>query len=120
MRTTLAPFAAIAIAATVFLSGCSLLGLESVEDMQLAAGECIDDSVVGQEGEQEVGALPVVDCAEPHTGEVYHVEDIPDGEFNLVTVNNTADDACYNAFEPFVGIAYEESKYYISSIVPSY
>lgn len=120
MRTTLAPFAAIAIAATAFLSGCSLLGLESIEDMQLAAGECIDDSIVGEEGEQEVGALPVVDCAEPHTAEVYYVEDLPDGDFNPVTVGNTADEACYDEFEPFMGIAYESSDYYISSIVPSY
>lgn len=119
MRTTLAPFATVAIVAAALLSGCSLLG-DSVEDMQLAAGECINDSIVGEEGEQEVGALPVVDCAEPHTAEVYHVEDLPDGEFNTVTVGDTADDVCYNNFEPFVGIAYEDSTIYISSIVPSY
>lgn len=120
MRTTLAPFAVIAAAATVVLSGCSLLGLESVEDMQLTLGQCIDDSVVGQEGEQEVGVLPEVDCTEPHTGEVYYVEDLTDEVFNPVTVGNAADEACYDAFEPFVGIAPEESRYYISSIVPSY
>lgn len=120
MRTKFVPAAVAAIATAAILSGCSLLGLESIEDLQLAEGECINDSIVADEGEQEVGALPVVDCSEGHTGEVYHVEDLSDGEFDYAAVGDAADEACYNEFEPFMGIAYEDSEYYISSIVPSY
>ena len=119
MRTTLAPFAAIAIAATTVLSGCSLLGLESVEDMQVAVGECIDDSVVSEEEAADVGVLPTVDCAEPHDAEVYYVEDLTDEEFpNDLTVR--AEDICYEQYEPFIGGPYEESNYWISSITPSW
>lgn len=118
MRTTLAPFAAIAIAATAILSGCSLLGLESVEDMQVAVGECISDSAVSQEDETEVGVLPTVDCAEPHDGEVYYVEDQTDEAFPG-DLTSRANDICYEKYEAFMGVAYEESNYWISTIVPS-
>ena len=119
MRTTLAPFAIIAVATTAILSGCSLLGLDSVEDMHLAVGECIDDSAVSAEGESEVGVLPTVDCAEPHDAEVYYVEDLA-GEELPADLTTQVEDICYDQYEPFIGGPYEESDYWISSISPTF
>lgn len=119
MRTTLAPIAIMSIAAAGILSGCSLLGLHSVEDMQVAVGECISDSAVSQEEETEVGVLPVVDCDEPHDGEVYYVEDQTDASFPNDLVER-ANNICYDHYASFMGVDYEESTYWISTIVPSY
>lgn len=119
MRKTLAPITIAAFVGAIALSGCSMLFGDSVEDMQMTLGECISDPSIAAEGESEVGALPVVDCAEPHYGEVYFVEDQDDEQYPAATIRNTADDLCYDAFEPFMGIAYEQSAYYITSITPS-
>ncbi len=121
MRKTLAPVAIAALVGATALSGCSLLGLggDSVEDMQMTVGECISDPDIAAEGETEVGALPVVDCAEPHYGEVYFVEELTDDEYPAVSIRNTADDLCLEAYEPFIGTTYDQSAYYITSITPS-
>lgn len=118
MRFSLAPVAAIAIAATAGLAGCSLLGLDSVEDIQLAVGECLDDSSITAEEAAE-GVMPVVDCAEPHESEVYFVEDQTDDEFPD-DLQARAEDLCYDNYEAFTGAPFEESEYGISYYTPNW
>ena len=116
MRISVAP---IAVAVTALaLSGCSLLGGATVEELQLTQGECVNEASVTEEGEQEIGALPVVDCSEPHFGEVYHTVELADEEYPADVVSQ-AEEACYDAFADYVGIAYEESIYYFTATYPT-
>jgi hypothetical protein len=115
MRRALAP--AFAVLATVsVLSGCSLLGGGSVQ--QFSVGQCVNDPVVAEDGQQEVGTLPVVDCSEPHTGEVFYVEELS-GDSVPADVASQADEVCAANFEAFVGLPYEESSLYLTSLYPT-
>ncbi|MFP5358961.1 MAG: septum formation family protein [Actinomycetes bacterium] len=98
------------------LGGCALLGAASVEEMQLAVGECILNSAVSVEGETEVTSLPRVDCSEPHDGEVYYVEELTELTADTMT---EGDETCFAQFEAYVGVPWEESAYYFSSMTPS-
>lgn len=117
MRVSLAPVAVITIAATAGLAGCSLLGLNSVEDIQLAVGECLDDSSITAQQAAD-GVMPVVDCAEPHESEVYFVKDLTDDELPD-DVQERAEVLCYDNYEAFIGAPFEDSEYGISYYVPS-
>lgn len=86
-----------------------------VDVFTLAVGDCLND----QSGE-EVYDVPVVPCAEPHDYEVYHDFAMPDGEYPGQDATYTAaDEGCYAAFAPFVGLAYEESILDFSYYVPT-
>ncbi|WP_062389535.1 septum formation family protein [Demequina iriomotensis] len=101
------------------LGGCALLGVAQVASLRLEVGECVDNPVLfEEEAEQDVETLPRVDCADPHDGEVYHVEDV-ESDSLPADVAETAEQACYEAYEGFVGIAYEDSVYYFSALYPT-
>ena len=94
----------------LFASGCSQNNVFS-----LKVGQCFDDSVIGV----EVSNVGLVDCNEPHLNEIYTVAELPDGDFPLVFIAEDSAELCYNAFEPFVGEAYEYSIYEIGFLHPS-
>jgi len=51
-----------------------------------------------------------IDCAEDHAAEVYLVEELGDGGWpGYDSVDGSADEACYDAFEPYVGTSWEWS-----------
>lgn len=117
MRLNRMSFALIAVALPA-LAGCSLLGGPTIEALQVEVGECIADPAVSEQGSQEVGELPVVNCDEPHYGEVYYAEDLstdtmPDD------VSDQAEDICYARFESFVGVPWEDSEYYFTAMTPT-
>lgn len=79
----------------------------TADPFSLRVGDCIIDDF----GAGEVMQVPLVDCAEPHTAEVYHSEELPDGEYpGLETVKATAVEACLESFERFAGISYDDSQ----------
>lgn len=81
----------------------------------LEVGTCFDDVVAG-----EVGDVPIVDCAEAHDNEVYHLFDLPDGDFpGSSAVGSAADQGCFDAFPTFVGIDYQSSVLVYSGLVPT-
>jgi hypothetical protein len=64
----------------------------------------------------------VVDCEEPHVYEVYDVGDVEstdDAYPGDAAMGETASAQCQDAFEAYVGIAYEDSQWYVTSIPPS-
>ena len=76
---------------------------------------------------QEVEDLPLIDCAEPHSHELYAMvryeqaedeesSDLYPGEAELETFS---EGACLTEFEPFVGISFFDSELYFSWIIPS-
>ena len=136
-RTLARPAAIIAAAlVAVSLSGCSIIGdvlagpapqperdettqeiTESSEAdvFALRVGDCLDMV----EGEQ-VETVPVVPCGDPHSDEVYHDFEMADGEFpGDEAVNTAAEEGCLAAFEPFIGLPYEESTLYVAWYSPT-
>lgn len=66
----------------------------------------------------EITEAPLVDCEEEHDMEAYAAMDFEDGDYPGDVIDVQADEFCYNEFEPFVGIAYEESEIYYSYFAP--
>ncbi|WP_156159126.1 septum formation family protein [Demequina gelatinilytica] len=117
-RRAMAVVGGTAVAAS--LGGCALLGAEAVEELELAVGECVDESSLSgsDEEEQQVGSLPRVDCAGEHDAEVYYVEDLTDSSLPD-DVADRADQICYEQYAGYVGVAFEDSRYYYVSLYPS-
>jgi len=90
---------------------------EQVHSLDLNVGDCLTDET--SEGSiEEVG---VIDCAQPHTGEIYHGFDIaegPDGQMPD-TIDTDAETGCVEAFAGFVGVPWEQSALSISWMQPS-
>ena len=115
MNRVIAP-SVVALTTVALLSGCSLLGGSSVQ--QFTVGQCVNDPVLAEDGQIEVGTMPIVDCAEPHTGEVFYVEDLPDGDYpsDASTLGETL---CPDNFDAYVGTPYLESSLYVTQLYPT-
>ncbi|WP_061961419.1 septum formation family protein [Demequina flava] len=111
------PVVLVAALAAVALSGCSLFAADE-PDFDMAAGECVVDESITSDTQTEIGELPVVDCSEPHHGEVYYAEVI-DATIYPDNIATTVEEACLENFADYVGVEYAESRYYISLIYPS-
>ncbi len=82
---------------------------------RIRLGDCLADAPQG-----EFESIEAVPCGQPHGGEVYHAFNLVDDEYpGLASIRTSAELGCYDAFEPFVGIAFEESQYGISMINPT-
>ena len=82
-------------------------------------GDCFDDGDLDADEVFEVAAVP---CSEPHDNEVYAVFDIAaegDSFPGADSLMARADEACYQLFEDFVGIAYEDSALAFFPITPT-
>ena len=135
-RSPLARTAAIvAVAALGFgLSGCSLIGqltgdgtvrdddgqvVESNDEADvftIQVGDCLNDS----DAAEEVTAVPLVRCAEPHDSEVYASIIMTGDEFpGLAAVQAEAETGCIEEFESFVGTPHLDSIYDFSYYFPT-
>ncbi len=82
----------------------------------LEVGQCFDDP----DSFDEVANVDIVDCAEPHDNEVYHVFDLADGDYpGLAAVEADAGDGCLAQFEPFVGRDYASSQLDVRYLYPT-
>ena len=84
---------------------------------RIRVGDCLDSSL-GTEVESVEG-LP---CDQPHSYEVYHAFNLSEGDGTFPgddAVGTAADEGCYQAFEPFVGLSYQESTYDFLTLVPT-
>jgi hypothetical protein len=90
---------------------------EEVSAFDLATADCFDAS-----GDQ-VDTVTVVDCESTHTYEVFAVFDHEAGTDAPYPSDDAlldyADTACQPYFEEYVGIAYDDSDYWITSVTPS-
>jgi hypothetical protein len=87
-------------------------GDESV--MDIALGDCLSDET----GTGEVTDVPLVPCTEPHSSEVFHTYDVPDGDFPG-DFTQVADEQCLPAFEEFVGLPYDQSVLEATTLEPT-
>ena len=116
--------AVLAAGAVVSLSACglvnSILGTGNV--MDIGVGDCFDESAMQTAlGGEEVSNIPLIDCAEPHDAEVFHVEDLADGEFpGEASVQSSMEEICTgSAFAEFIGVDYMESSIYVGGLQPT-
>ncbi|MCS5734031.1 septum formation family protein [Herbiconiux daphne] len=81
----------------------------------ISVGQCFDDAPG-----TEVTEVPVVDCGDPHDFEVYADFDLSGDDFpGESDVADSAESGCLDEFEPFVGIAYDDSQYAYSYFAPT-
>lgn len=87
----------------------------------LEPGTCFDDVDAFYDDESEgVSDVPTVDCAEPHDNEVFATYDLPDGDFpGQEAIATTAEEECIERFEDYVGIAYADSRFVSTHLIPT-
>ena len=96
----------------VLLAACSG---ESV--LSLEVGQCAQ--LPDQSG-GSVSSLETVECDQAHDAEVYHLFDLPDGEFpGAAGVQEQASTGCLEAFEGYTGTPFEESPLQFSALTPT-
>lgn len=82
---------------------------------ELNVGECY-----GQPPTSDlVESVEPISCDEPHGIEIYHVFDIDLPAFDADAVSLASQDGCYDVFEGYMGISYEESWYGFDGLLPS-
>jgi hypothetical protein len=106
--------------------GGEITASAEADAFEILKGDCIDllaldgygDSAEGDEFEVE--SVPVVPCAEPHTGEVYAELTMEGNEFpGAEAMAKKFDEWCYAEFEKFVGLSYDESVYGYTGFYPT-
>jgi hypothetical protein len=135
-RRRLPPLAATAslLVALVALTGCSVLDAvtpkeQAVRDddtsevteagqadvFTVAVGDCFNDG-----NAEEISAVPVVPCDQPHDFEAYSAFDIAGDAFpGDDAVRQQAEEGCSPAFAAFNGLGYDESALYLGYLLPT-
>lgn len=91
---------------------------DEVDPNALKAGDCFDDP--DDENATEVTSLTAVPCDEPHDNEVFHVFDLPDGEFpGSDEVKEQGLQGCEPELEDYVGATGEEAGLLIVPVTPT-
>lgn len=86
-----------------------------VEALDLQLGDCFNDPASA-----EIEKVDVVPCSTDHDFEVYHVFQLPDGEYpGPERLEEQWIQGCLPEFEPFVGASFDESVLDISAIFPT-
>jgi hypothetical protein len=103
--------------------GGEITGAGDLSVQDLRVGDCFDftDDETTETG-GEVTSVRAIPCAEPHVYEVYVVADYPAGEEPSAPTELYTDwelDQCVNGFEAYVGIAYDDSALYFSTLTPT-
>ena len=95
-------------------------GGETASVMNLKVGDCFNYN----DSSTQVSAVEAVSCDAPHMYEVYNNSDIDEKKYSTAPtgddLNTEISLACYDAFEMYVGVAYEESATYeVTSFYPT-
>lgn len=86
-----------------------------VAPFELIVGDCFNDP-----GLDQVRTVTVVPCDEPHDYEIYHRFELGDGPFpGGEIIEDRWIQECLAQFEPFVGLAFDESVLDMSAIFPT-
>jgi hypothetical protein len=90
----------------------------NVSVFSLAPGSCIDQDNLTTGLVTTVRSVP---CDQPHTHEVYAKTSVTpaDQPYDAAKVTAFANQACTDGFQAYVGIPYEQSKYYFLHLAPS-
>lgn len=86
----------------------------AVSVFSLNVGDCFADLPTG-----EVSTVDAVPCADDHLYEIYHEFDIDLPAYDAAGVQTAANDGCLAAFQPYTGVAFEQSYYDFDGLQPS-
>ena len=101
-------------ALSMTLSACSLLG-GNTSAFNVEVGQCVQ-----LPNGSTISRVEVVECTAEHDGEVYHIEKLTDKERPSEDwLNMRMESICSNAFEGYVGAAYEDSDLRITTMFPT-
>jgi hypothetical protein len=96
---------------------------EAISIFELEVGDCFDDPAFAGEGTSTTDETTLVQCFDPHDAEVYaqvRYTQGPDADFpGEEALEDYAAEQCFDRFEPFVGIAYADSRLDIGTIWPT-
>jgi len=110
---------ALILVAALGLSGCSAISSLITGEgnvFSLEVGDCVSDVA----DEVEISDVPVVDCDGLHDSEVFAVEKLTMDDFpGLTEVQEESDAVCFDEFEKFIGVSYNDSTLYYTTISPS-
>ncbi len=84
---------------------------------RIRLGDCIDGLGLG-----EIESVEGVPCDSAHELEVYFAFNLPDGDGSYPgdeAVGLASEEECFDAFEPFVGLDYQESTFGFKSLTPT-
>lgn len=115
-RTVCAALSACGFAvAASMLAGCSFLGSgNDTSAFDLKVGQCIE----APPEDEIVESLPVVECSEPHVGEVMYDYEIDAPEYSE-SLSDEATVECAKHFEEYVGVPLEASQLDVAPLSPS-
>lgn len=106
--------------------GGEITASAEADAFEILKGDCIDLVALDGYGESaegdefEVESVPVVPCAEEHTGEVYAELIMDDPAYPGDEAMSTKfDEWCYAEFEKFVGLSFDESVYSYTGFYPT-
>lgn len=121
--------ATISVAIVALASGCA-----ATEPERDASGEIVADSkhadvfsigigdctLDGSADAVEVSTVHAVPCDQEHDNEVYASILVDDGDYpGDDTIEQIADESCYQKFEEFIGVSWDESLYDYSWMTPT-
>ncbi len=99
------------LAAMLLATACTQGNVFSLE-----VGQCFNDP----DETGEISDVAIVDCAETHNNEVFHLFDIPGDDFpGTDAVLELASQGCIGAFDAYVGTPYLDSAFEIFPIYPT-
>ena len=87
---------------------------------ELEVGDCFDDT----ESTDQIQSVPVVPCDQPHDNEIIALVDHPGGAADpfpgVEAIETFGDEECQGeAFSSYVGVEYEFSRYFITTLTPT-
>jgi len=92
---------------------------QTISPLSLREGDCVGAGEIVEllrEGQTEVTAVP---CEEPHSGEVYSVFDLADGDYpGDGEVARLSETGCVDAFRAFVGVRQARSIFDVTFLHP--
>lgn len=104
-------------------TGAAAPGAEDQDVFDMAVGDCIEDieSIFGgADSVDQVTKVGVIDCGQPHNAEVYHAEDLPDGDFpGMTELTAQSEQICLDNFEAFAGEPYLQSDLEVTYFHPT-
>ena len=111
-----------------------IVSAEDLDAFPMREGDCFDDSLDMSKA-QSVGAgegvmaeeIAAIPCSEPHDNELFAVFDLSDRLPYLALerfpgeegIESFSGDGCFERFESFIGISYEESTLLVRMLYPT-
>lgn len=122
------PPALLTLLAVAVVAGCSsgperdpetglLLEAGDVDVFELRVGDCVD----GFDNDEQLSTIRAVPCEEEHTDEIFAAVAIPnEGDYpGDEVVVELANAGCYDEFEEFVGLPWDESELDFGLLAPT-